>query len=227
MSRPDAFAYEQYMIPPDDWDNCGAPDEALLILQEEKDNMSVGLAKHPEYGWAVLGTQGQGPAILWRKMDGVQEWNQRRSRKSPTPVEEALERVTVLSARVVKMRERLYRELEDIFNELKRTRTDLQKARGPREQPKLNRMQVAEQAAMSHLARSAGRPGAVNKLKDAITHAKELAKQHGLPDMDDGTWRRAIEAKLEGYEDDRKRPTQENPRVLQFSEDPPLPGVDD
>jgi hypothetical protein len=229
---PSAFVYEQYAVPPAEWETCGAPDEAILVLREEQDNMSVALAKHPEYGWAVLGTQGQGPVILWRKQDGVQEWNQHKNKRDLTSIDEALERVTVLSAWVLKIKERHYRNLDEIFHELKKTRTYLQKCRGPLAQPKLNRMQVAEQAALSHVARSADRPGAADKLDAAIDHAKELAAQHGLPDMDDGTWRRAIEAKLEGFEDDRegfeddrKKPTQENLHVLRFPDEPPKPGI--
>lgn len=60
------FKYEQYMIPPEEWETCGAPPTALKILREEDGCGPIGLAKHPEYGWAVLAC-GQGPFIVWEE----------------------------------------------------------------------------------------------------------------------------------------------------------------
>lgn len=56
--------YQEHMVNPGDWFTCGAPEEAMQILEKKSSEGLVGLANHPEHGWAVLVTGSQ-PFILW------------------------------------------------------------------------------------------------------------------------------------------------------------------
>ena len=61
----EAFALERYLIPPDEWDDSGAPRAVMDIVTEETDaGVSAGIGYHPEKGWFVL-ESGQGPFIVW------------------------------------------------------------------------------------------------------------------------------------------------------------------
>lgn len=62
--NPIVFEYEKHMIPPEEWFTCGAPEEAMAILERKDAGGPIGLSKHPVHGWAVLAC-GQGPFILW------------------------------------------------------------------------------------------------------------------------------------------------------------------
>ena len=60
------MSLEKYLIHPDEWETCGAPSEALdLAKDESSQGVPTGLVKHPEHGWFVLQTSGQGPYIIW------------------------------------------------------------------------------------------------------------------------------------------------------------------
>jgi len=63
-----ALQLEIYMIPTDEWDR--APKEARELAEKESaSGASTGIAKHPEEGWFVLQTCGQGPIIIWSEDD--------------------------------------------------------------------------------------------------------------------------------------------------------------
>lgn len=63
-----ALMLEKHMIPPDEWDTCGAPITLLGPAKRESDNgYPTGIAYHPEYGWFGLAT-GQGPFVWWYDM---------------------------------------------------------------------------------------------------------------------------------------------------------------
>lgn len=59
------FEIEKYLIDPKDWKTCGIEEKQLLMVEEESgEGQSTGIAKHPEYGFFVLGA-GQGPFMIW------------------------------------------------------------------------------------------------------------------------------------------------------------------
>ena len=62
----EAFEFEKYLIEdPQQWD---VPSEAWAIYQKDKfEGYPTGIAKHPEMGWAVVSSCGQGPMILWKE----------------------------------------------------------------------------------------------------------------------------------------------------------------
>ncbi len=60
-----AFQFERYLIKPEYWFNT--PNECQRIAKEYSKNCSIGISHHPDYGWAVIGTQGQGPFIIWEE----------------------------------------------------------------------------------------------------------------------------------------------------------------
>lgn len=61
-----AFELEGYMISRDEWDLCGAPEEAVRIAREETaQGIPTAIAKHPSKGWFVIQTAGQGPYVVW------------------------------------------------------------------------------------------------------------------------------------------------------------------
>ena len=60
----EAFEFEKYLIEdPQQWD---VPGEAWEIYQKEMPG-PVGISKHPEKGWAVIASCGQGPMVLWKQ----------------------------------------------------------------------------------------------------------------------------------------------------------------
>ena len=67
-----AFEAEQHLIPPNKWEEAlpKLPEEGRKILEEEMVAPSgpTGLAKHPEYGYMILGS-GQGPFIIWSEQE--------------------------------------------------------------------------------------------------------------------------------------------------------------
>lgn len=65
-SRNEAFAFEKYLI--SNPKKRDVPRKAWELYQEGLDALeSVGIAKHPERGFAVIGTFGQGPVIIWQE----------------------------------------------------------------------------------------------------------------------------------------------------------------
>ena len=59
----EAFEFEKYLIEdPQQWE---IPEEIWAIYKKE--DGPVGIAKHPEKGYAVLASCGQGPMILWKQ----------------------------------------------------------------------------------------------------------------------------------------------------------------
>lgn len=56
--------YQEHLVKPEDWFSCGAPEEAMQILEKKSSEGLVGLANHPKHGWAILVTGNQ-PFILW------------------------------------------------------------------------------------------------------------------------------------------------------------------
>jgi len=64
-----AFEAESNLLPPETWDYLDdLPEEAKRILTEPDAGGPVGLAKHREYGYIVLGC-GQGPFIIWSERE--------------------------------------------------------------------------------------------------------------------------------------------------------------
>lgn len=67
-----AFEAERYLILSDFWkDHIPLmPEEGRKIFQKEMNNPSgpTGLAKHPEYGYIIVGS-GQGPFIIWSEKE--------------------------------------------------------------------------------------------------------------------------------------------------------------
>lgn len=60
----EAFEFEKYIIKdPQQWE---VPEEAWTIYQKEMPG-PVGISKHPEKGYAVIGSFGQGPMVLWKQ----------------------------------------------------------------------------------------------------------------------------------------------------------------
>ncbi len=50
----------------------GCPDEIWSRFQDlirNNESVSLGLARHPEHGWFILATAGQGPTIVWREKE--------------------------------------------------------------------------------------------------------------------------------------------------------------
>lgn len=71
------FDIEDYLIPPDQWDTCGAPEKAIKLVKEGRDDgYPSALANHPDWGWFVL-ESGQGPCVVWSERG--YEWNYQRS----------------------------------------------------------------------------------------------------------------------------------------------------
>ena len=76
-----AMMLEDFLIEPPKWPSSGASD-AFLILAAVESNAGVptGIAKHPEHGFFVLQTSGQGPYIIKSELDDealakvVAEW---------------------------------------------------------------------------------------------------------------------------------------------------------
>lgn len=63
-----AMMLENHMIPPNEWDTCGAPSALVGPAKRDADNgYPTGIALHPEYGWFGLGT-GQGPFVWFHEM---------------------------------------------------------------------------------------------------------------------------------------------------------------
>jgi hypothetical protein len=61
---------ESIMVDPNTWDTCGAPIAAVALAEEEtKHRVPTGIARHPEHGWFVIQTSGQGPYIIWQEGD--------------------------------------------------------------------------------------------------------------------------------------------------------------
>jgi hypothetical protein len=60
-----AFELEGFLTK--DFEGC--PPEALAIYNEDIDGAPIGIAKHPEKGWFVIGTSGQGPYIIWSEKE--------------------------------------------------------------------------------------------------------------------------------------------------------------
>jgi hypothetical protein len=61
-----AWEVEGYLVEPEALDDCGAPERALQVLQEQSGRqVPVGVARHPHHGWFVLVSMGQGPQIVW------------------------------------------------------------------------------------------------------------------------------------------------------------------
>jgi len=61
-----AAKLERNLIPSTEWETCGAPEEAVaLALEETRQGVPTGIAKHPENGWFVIQSSGQGPYIIW------------------------------------------------------------------------------------------------------------------------------------------------------------------
>ncbi len=58
---------EQHLVPSVEWYTCGAPKEALELAKEESMCAPTGIAKHPEHGWFVIQSTGQGPYIIWQE----------------------------------------------------------------------------------------------------------------------------------------------------------------
>ena len=62
-TTPDAMELEKYIVKDAAAD---APQEALQVLFEEsKAGVPTAIAHHPELGWFVIQTSGQGPYIIW------------------------------------------------------------------------------------------------------------------------------------------------------------------
>jgi len=60
----EAFEFEKHLIEdPNQWE---VPEEVWMIYSKEMPG-PVGIACHPEKGWAVLASCGQGPMILWKQ----------------------------------------------------------------------------------------------------------------------------------------------------------------
>ena len=69
---------EKHLIPTDQWDNPEVPEEARTLAKSEaRTGVPTGIAKHPERGWLVLQTAGQGPCVIW-------EGPERTIAKAPT-----------------------------------------------------------------------------------------------------------------------------------------------
>lgn len=60
-TQEEALSLEQHLVDRKDW--MSVPKEALEI--SSRGDASYGIGKHPEKGWFVLATQGQGPVIAW------------------------------------------------------------------------------------------------------------------------------------------------------------------
>lgn len=67
-----AFEAEQFLIPPNEWGEhlSHLADEGREILAQEMERPSgpTGLAKHPKYGYIILGA-GLGPFIIWSEKE--------------------------------------------------------------------------------------------------------------------------------------------------------------
>jgi hypothetical protein len=62
MSRPSAGELETFIVT----DHTGAPPEAVeLFTSESSDGVPTAIVHHPEAGWFVIQTSGQGPYIIW------------------------------------------------------------------------------------------------------------------------------------------------------------------
>jgi len=66
----EAFEFEKYLIPNPKQEDV--PAKAWELYQDGLDHLEpVNIAKHPEKGFAVLGSFGQGPMIIWREPTAV------------------------------------------------------------------------------------------------------------------------------------------------------------
>lgn len=60
--RPTAGELENFIVK----DHTGAPPEAVQLFESEsRDMVPTAIAHHPEAGWFVIQTSGQGPYIIW------------------------------------------------------------------------------------------------------------------------------------------------------------------
>lgn len=62
-----AFEYERYIVPEAEG-RAHAPAAAVAAYESSAaDGTPTAFARHPDYGWAVVWTAGQGPGIAWEE----------------------------------------------------------------------------------------------------------------------------------------------------------------
>ncbi len=72
---PTAMSLEKFLLPTDEWMREDHPwrsivprDKIDLIDEAMDERFSVGVAYHPDWGYALLGT-GQGPFVIWSEFN--------------------------------------------------------------------------------------------------------------------------------------------------------------
>jgi len=61
---------EESLVPPERWNSCGAPPDAVALARAESESgVPTGLAHAPRLGWVVLQSSGQGPYVIWSERE--------------------------------------------------------------------------------------------------------------------------------------------------------------